>query len=335
MALAALVAAAAAPSPRRDDRSRPALRLPGALAILSPADGLGTVAGGWGDAWMDDRWGGRLLRVDRRTGTVIARIPVRGRLALSAGAGAMWALQAGDDFFGRRLNGPLLRIDPATNRVTARIALATPAGDPVAGYGVLARGASVWVWGPRELLRIDARTNALARVIELGDDRGETAGFALVRGAPVITTADGHLVGFDPLTGRQGAARALALAAPALQLASGRRAVLSASGSVATVDLVTGRQLWRTRLGYRVNTVLASGGVLLAQGANVHDPGDRVWMLDPRTGAVLGSALLPAFSSVGMAVIGGAVWVTTASGRALVLRRPRSAAPLSWPSARD
>lgn len=305
-----------------------AFRLPGALTVLTPADGLGAVSGGWGDAWLDDRWSEHLLRVDHRTGNVVARIPVEGRMALSAGAGAVWALQSGGGY-GRGLRGPLLRIDPARNRVMDRMALRTPTGEAVLGFGVLARGDSVWVWGPDELLRFDSRTDRLAQLIPLPDARGETTGFALVDGAPVITTADGHLVRFDPHTGEEVATVSLPLTPPVLQQAIGSRVVLTAPGTVAALDLRSGRLLWRRGLGYRISTVVEAGGVLWANGARIRDPGDRVWELDPDTGATLGSALLPEFGSASLAVIDGTVWVTITRGRVVVLRRP--ATPLRFP----
>ena len=90
---------------------------------------------------------------------------------------------------------------------------------------------------------------------------------------------------------------------------------------VAAVDPGTGAPLWRTRLGFRVGAALEAGGVLWAFGANLRDPGDRVWKLDPATGRRLGSVLLPDFGTTGMAVLGGTLWVTTADGRVLVLPR--------------
>jgi hypothetical protein len=309
VAVGLLVAVAAGGLPRGERRP---FVLPGAIQTLQPAEGLGAVSGGHGDAWVDDRWGERLVRIDRGSGRVEARLPVQGRLALASGAGAVWALQSGGGY-GRGLRGPLLRIDPATNRVMDRIVL------PVLGFGVLARGDSVWVWGPDDLLRIDARTDRVARHIALAGDRGETTGFALIGDEPVITTADGHLVRFDPRTGAERQALALPFAAPSLQSDSGRRAVVTAGGTVAAVDPRNGAPLWRARLGFRVGAVLEAGGALWAFGANVRDPGDRVWKLDPATGRTLGSVLLPAFGTTGMAALGRTLWVTTASGRVLVL----------------
>jgi hypothetical protein len=308
--IGALIAAAAqVPHGER----RPFL-LPGTIATLQPAEGLGSVTGGQGDAWVDDRWGERLVRLDRRTGHVVARIPVQGRLALASSAGAMWALQSGGGY-GRGLRGPLLRINPATNRVIARIPL------PALGFGLLAVGDSVWVWGPDDLLRVDARGDRIVQHIVLADAHGEATGFGLIAGEPSVTTADGHLVRYDPRTNIQVRAVKLPVTEPALQQASGSRTFLTAGGTVAAVDPSTGALLWRTRLGFRIGAVLEAGGLLWAFGANLRDPGDRVWKLDPTTGRPLGSVLLPAFGTTGMAAIGPALWVTTAAGRVLVLPR--------------
>jgi hypothetical protein len=312
--LVAVLVAAAVGQPRGDGDERPGYPLPGTIATLQPGGGLGAVSGGAGDAWVDDRWNQRLVRLDRDTGRVVARIPVDGRLALTSGAGAMWALQSGGGY-GRGLRGPLLRIDPATNRITARIPLRE------LGFGLLAHGDSLWVWGPRNLVRVDARAGVAVQAILVGDGRGETTGFGLIGDDPVITTADGHLVRFDPRTGAETQVLPLPFSAPALQTAGAERIVLTAGGSVAAVDPATGAVLWRRRLGFRVGTVLEAGGALWAAGGYVRDPGDRVWKLDRARGATLGSVLLPAFSTMGMAIVDDTIWVTTAGGRVLVLRR--------------
>jgi outer membrane protein assembly factor BamB len=311
--LAVLIVAAAALS-RGESEPRPVYPLPATVATLRPADGLGTVSGGRGDAWVDDRWGERLLRLDHRTGSVVAGIRVEGRLALAVGAGAVWALQSGGGY-GRGLRGPLLRIDPATNNVTARIPM------PALGFGLVAGGDTVWIWGPDHLVRLDARTNRVVQLISLPDDRGETTGLGLIGDQPAITTADGHLVRFDPRTGAELRVIALPFSSPAFQSAGPRGVVVTAGGSVAAVDPSTGGLLWRTRLGFRVGGVVPAGGALWTYGANVRDPGDRIWKLDPVHGTRLGSVLLRAFGTTGMAVIGRRLWVTTADGRVLVLRR--------------
>src|SRR5215207_7108701 len=107
--LAALVLGTAAFSRGEAPAPQPVRPLPGTVAVLHPAEAFGAVSGGGGDAWVDDRWGSRLLRIDHRTGKVTARIPVHGRLALAESRGSLWALQSGGGY-GRGLRGPLLRI---------------------------------------------------------------------------------------------------------------------------------------------------------------------------------------------------------------------------------
>jgi outer membrane protein assembly factor BamB len=171
-------------------------------------------------------------------------------------------------------------------------------------------------------MRVDPRAGQVVQSIAVPDAYGETTGFALLGPEPVITTADGHLVRFDPLTGAVLAAIPLRLTAPALQGIGADRAILAVGGSVVAVNPATGSVLWARRLGYRIGTVVEARGALWAQGAYIRDPGDRVWRLDPRNGAVLGSALLPAFGTMAMAVVDSTLWVTAGSGRVMVLPLP-------------
>jgi hypothetical protein len=283
------------------------------VAILHLAEAFGAISGGGGDAWVDDRWGSRLLRIDHRTGKVTARIPVQGRLALAESRGSVWALQSGGGY-GRGLRGPLLRIDPRSNRVTTRIPL------PGLGFGVVVADDGIWIWGPDRVMRVTRA--GVSPVIPVPDrDVGETTGFARRGVEAAITTLDGHLMRFDAGTGRRLASVRLPFTQPALQLAAREQLIVAAGGEVAAVDPETAMVLWRTRLGYRIGSVVEADGALWAYGADVGDPGDRVWKLDPATGRVLGRVLLPAFGTMGMAVIGDRIWVTTANGRVLVMRR--------------
>jgi hypothetical protein len=318
VAIALVTVAATAPAPAPDRHLAWARWLPAVHGKLTPAKGLGAVTGGWGDAWMDDRWGGRLLRLDGSDGRVLARIPVDGRIALSAGAGAVWALQAGGGY-GRGLRGPLLRIDPGANRVTARIPLRTPAGRLVLGFGVLADDGSIWVWGPMDVLRIDPRANRVVQGFVVAPTRGELTGAALADGQLIATTADGHLVRFDAGTGANDALTAGAETAAELRAATARRLVLTARGMLLASDRFSGRIVWRRRLGFRIGAVLVNGRVLLAHGASLGDPGDRLWAIDADTGHVLNSVVLPALGTAGIAAVDGRLWVTSSGGRVIVI----------------
>ena len=311
--LAVLLVGTAAFSRGEAAPPQPVRPLPGTVAVLHPAEAFGAVSGGGGDAWVDDRWGSRLLRIDHRTGKVTARIPVHGRLALAESRGSLWALQSGGGY-GRGLRGPLLRIDPRSDRVTTRIPI------PALGFGVVVADDGIWIWGPDRVMRVTRA--GVSPVIPVPDrDVGETTGFARRGVEAVITTLDGHLMRFDAGTGRVLDSVRLPFTQPALQLADRERLIVAADGEVAAVDPETSMVLWRTRLGYRVGSVVEADGALWAYGAAVGDPGDRVWKLDPATGDVLGRVLLPAFGTMGMTLIADRIWVTTANGRVLVLRR--------------
>jgi hypothetical protein len=281
---------------------------------LDIADGLGAIAAGHGDLWVNDRARERLMRVDGADGRVLAAIPVTGRLALSSGPTGVWALQAGGEY-GIGLRGPLLRVDPRTSRVRARVTLGG-----VLGFGVLARGRSVWIWGPRDVLRVDARTDRVSQRIRVGDKHGELRGLAVRGGELIAVAADGQLMRFDARTGRRTGSVSVPLPAPAVRATLGRRLVLASHGTVAAVNPRTGGMAWRRRLGFRAGAAIRAHGLLWVHSAAREDPGDRVTALEPATGEVRATTLLPVFGTTGMVRQGGRIWLATAGGRVLAVR---------------
>jgi outer membrane protein assembly factor BamB len=204
--------------------------------------------------------------------------------------------------------------------VTARIPLRQPAGERAIGFGVLAGGGSVWVWGPSDLLRIDPRRNRVAQGVEVGAERGELTGAALARGRVMATTADGHLIGFGA-DGEETSSLRLPLREPVLRQVSGGQLLVSAREDLVALDAATARVRWRRAIGFRIGAVVEDDGVLWADGARVADAGDRLWALDARTGAVVNTVVLPRFGTIAMAQVGGGLWITTAGGQVLVLSR--------------
>jgi outer membrane protein assembly factor BamB len=284
------------------------------LVVLEPADGLGAMVAGFGDLWVDDRARQQVLRVDGRSGRVRAAISVEGRVALDAGGGAVWALQAGGGY-GLGLRGPLLRIDPRTDRIRARIAL----GRAELGFGVEAAGANVWVWGPHAIVRIDGRARRVVSRIAVGYDHGELTGLAAGPGQLVAGTADGHFLRFDSRTGREIGDLPTALRKPSPRALRRGRLLYTASGRVGAVDLRAGRVMWERRLGFRAGATLADDGVVWTHSSAVHQGGDRVSALRFATGRVVTSGVVAAFGSTGIAVGAGRIAVATAGGRLLVL----------------
>jgi outer membrane protein assembly factor BamB len=296
-------------------------RAPDGVMVWRPADGIGALTAGFGDVWIDDRTRERLLRVDGATGRIQAAIPVDGRLALAASPRAVWALQSGGGF-GLGLRGPLLRVDPRTNRVRARIPLRA-SGRPVLGFGVQAVGRDVWVWGPRDILRVDGRAGRVTSRIAVPESHGELTGVAAGRRQVIAGTADGHLLRFDARTGGRTGVLRVPEASPSPKALSGGRLVFTTPGVVSTFDLAAGRVAWRRRLGFRAGAALGSDGLVWAHSAATHERGDRVTALRPDSGRTVSTRLVPAFGSTGIAVGAGRVSVATAGGALFVVASAR------------
>ena len=296
---------ARAPAERPSQRDR--------FKVIAPVDGAGVMVAAFGDVWLEDRSRGRLLRLDDR-GRTRGAVEVGGRVALAAGRRAVWALQSGSRW-GAGLLGPLLRIDPGSARVQSRTHL--PAG--VVGFGVVTAGDAVWVWGPRDILQVNPRTGAKGRRILVGDANGELTGVTLWRRRLVAATADGHLLRFDARTGARVGMVRVGLRPPAVRGVARGRVLLSSAGVLAAANPVTGRLAWRRRVGYRAGTVTRYAGLLWIHSAAPHDPGDRLTALEPGSGRVVTTGVVPGFGTTAVAVQGGRLWTSTAGGRVLVV----------------
>ena len=292
---------------------------PEVVAELTVADTLGSTVAAYGSVWMNDTTRDELLRVEPHSRRVAGRMPVNGELSLGAGARALWALQEGSPRGGFELHGPLLRIDPNTNRVTARIALRTPEGQPFAGFEVLADRDDVWVGGAGGALRVDPKTNRVTQAVAAPDEL-ISSDFALASSGLWAITEDGRLLRFDTRTGTVISDVRLAVS-DALDLSGGPGDALLATlpEALARIDPDTGRVLWRTRLGQRVNTWTAAGGLIWARSTGqVHD---RLTAFDPDTGRVITSLELDDFGGTGIAAIDDELWLSTVGGNVVILRR--------------
>ena len=280
-------------------------------------EGLGAITIAGGDAWVNDYGREEVARIDGRSGRVLDRLSLGRRQALAAAGGSVWALRWGGRFF-RVPNGPLVRIDSRSGRMVQRLDVRGPSGEAMIGFGVLASGSSLWVWGPDRVLQLEASSGRALRDLPVDQRYGELTGAASDGGGGLLaTTGDGHLSRTAPagvLPGRQ----LPALSGSELQAVSGRRAFASRGGGIVAVSADGARTLWRSQLGFRISTIIPHDGLLLAQGAAFRDDGDRLWALDPGTGRVLASARIPSFGSTAMAFAGGALWVTTAAGEVIV-----------------
>jgi hypothetical protein len=285
---------------------RGAVSPPKVVARLALGDSLGGTVGAYGSIWVADTGPDRLLRVDPDSRRVTVRFPVEGDVAMAPAGGTLWALNEGTPAPAPDFRDLLLRIDPRSDEVTARLRLRTPAGTPVGGLDVAAGQDSLWILGTTASWHNDDRLG----VIRLAPQGARaTVAFALPGGWGRVgialrsdglwaITADNRLLRYDAHTGEK-------LSETPLDLPG--------------IDPDVGRVVWRRHLGGAVNAWTEAGGLVWAV-VSPQGP-DRLVAVDPHDGRVATSMGLDSFGAAGIASVGDQLWITTAGGEALVLRR--------------
>jgi PQQ-like domain len=266
----------------------------------------GVAAAAFGSVWLSDSNRGEVVRVDRRTHRVTARIRVGGEASVLAAAGSVWALPRPSDV--------LLRIDPQSDRVAARI----PLSNTFVSSGLAAAGSRVWAIGQNGAAAVDTvRGRVVARI------RYSAAGFQLVDafvrdGELWMTSADGTVRRYDARSGR-GLGRLAWKADGALYpLGDGLIAFPRRGATVALVDPRTGRARWRASVRGEVHEAGVAGSRVYLAGTDASGR-ERFWELDGRTGRSLGALAVPGFSVVGVVPTGREVWLPTLGGRVVVV----------------
>jgi hypothetical protein len=286
---------------------------PRVVADVAIADNLGTLDSGSGAVWAADTAKGQILRLDPRSRRVRARIPVGGEARVTAGAGAVWALNE---------RSRLLRLDPATNRVTARVALRLPNGDPLSPLDVQILGGAPWVIGVEGALRINARDGHVEGFTPLPQGDAEPM-FVIGSGDSLwVLTRDERLERYTLGTGRRTAELPVRLPGAIAVLPTPAGPVyLTREGEIARADAGDGRIAWRRKLGTSVAGLPILRDSTLWIHASDAAGRDRLVELDLDSGEVRSSAGLPQFGAAGLALVGRQLWVTTPGGRLMVLQR--------------
>jgi YVTN family beta-propeller protein len=114
----------------------------------------------FGSIWVPNCMDKTLSRVDTKTNTVVATLPVgpaNSEGGLTANADSVWMLTD--------MKGVLSRIDPKTNSVIAEITV--PSGSPVC---VLGEDGAIWVVSNEHssVSRVDPKTNLVTDTIDVG-----------------------------------------------------------------------------------------------------------------------------------------------------------------------
>ena len=288
---------------------------PRVVANFQLAPTLGPIDAGFGSMWVADDTNGRLLRVDPRSRRVQRTVPIGDAFTLAAGAGAVWTLDA---------PGRLARIDPRTNRITSRRQLRPELrrhGVTIAqSFGVsIARGVP-WVLTSKGALRIDPATGEAAGFIRVpgGDPRFVT----LADDGLWVLTRDARVLSVDLDSGRQTASLPVRLQdALALAPTPAGPILFTADGRIARAALSDGRLAWSRQVsaGFTAPPVQI-GGALWIHAVGDATP-DRLIAFDVATGATRSETRLPEFGATGAARVGGDLWITTPTGKVMVIRR--------------
>jgi outer membrane protein assembly factor BamB len=286
---------------------------PRVVADVAIADNLGYLSSGSGAVWAADPAQGQILRLDPRSRRVLARIPAGGEAIVTAGAGAVWAVNE---------RNRLLRIDPTTNRITARVALRLPNGAPFSTLDLQILGGAPWVVGLEGALRIDARDGHVQGFTPLPQGDAEPLFVIGSVDSLWVLTREQRLERYALGTGRKTGELPVRLPGAIAVLPTPAGPVyLTREGEIARADAGDGRIAWRRKLGTSVNGLPILRGTMLWSHASDAAGRDRLVELDLDSGEVRSSAPLPQFGASGAAFVGRQVWIATPGGRLMVLQR--------------
>jgi hypothetical protein len=243
------------PQGRVLDRFPGVSRNPGLRAGFA---GSRTLDAGFGSLWS--LAGQRLLRINPRTGGVVAVIHVPGSsTTIAAGHGAVWVAN---------FRARLLRIDPRTNRVVAWTDLSASPSSIAVGAG------RVWVMNISEgwtLSEISPRTGEIVRNI----DAPYTEFVTVAEHRVWAASADGSIAPLHRKAGRLG--DQLKVARRITGVSFGSDTLWLNAGDLIGIDPDTGRVVDRVSAGHPEDA-----NVGIAQLS------DRVWLAEPTRGRLVG-----------------------------------------------
>jgi virginiamycin B lyase len=176
-----------------------------------PCSGL---ASAFGSLWVPNCGDQTLTRVDLKTGSITATIPItigNSEGSIVSGGGSIWMVTDS--------NGTLARIDPATNTVVAEVYV------PRGSYGLAYGDEALWVTSSEgdTVARVDPHTNLIVSTIAVG----KTPRFIAAGGGAVWTLnqGDGSVSRIDPATNKVVATIEVGVPGPGGDIAVGEGSV--------------------------------------------------------------------------------------------------------------
>jgi outer membrane protein assembly factor BamB len=314
-------------------RGEPEPTAPKVVRSFRVADGLTSMAQGFGAVWATDLSSGNVLRIDPKTRKVVARIPVAGGVAsgpsrptpspqviVATGSGAVWALAGDLESGGVKGAVQLLRIDPRRNRVVAGIPLTKPSGGTFSPRAVHIGDDSIWVIGTAGALQIDPASNTPERYVPTGDTAAR--GVLADGDALWLLDVDGRLRQIDARTGRTVRTTRMPVTT-GTHLAGGTPGplMLVDDQRLTAFDPTNSRVLWRTAFEGPLR-FLEPGrdDALWAYLDRTPERRDRLVRIDAGTGRRTGQVDLRGAGAAGLAQVGRDLWIGGADGRITVVR---------------
>jgi virginiamycin B lyase len=295
----------------RDEPEPAAPRVVAKLALTGNPEEL---LSAFGSIWISDPVAGDVVRVDPATRRVLARIAVGSAqyVALAPVGNELWV----------RSEQParLQRIDPAENAVSGHVRLRTPDGRPFQAIRVLSSPRGVWAVGSEGALRLDPGTGAGLALVAPPTADADVGVFALSEADLWSLRSDGRVQRFDAATGAAEGDFTPGLRGVQFIAGLGPDVLANAPAGFARLDGTTGRVIWQRSLGEHVNAFDAAEGLIWVHSTSAREP-DRLTAIAADSGKTVASIALDTFGSTGVAVSGREVWVDTAGGKTIVVRR--------------
>jgi hypothetical protein len=292
-------------------RDEPEPAGPHVVARLELTGNPEQVVSAFGSLWIGDPVAGEVVRVDPASRRVTARIPVGvgQQLELQPVGRELWVVGARPT--------EAVRVDPATNSIAGRVPFRTTAGRPFLALRVLASPPGVWAIGDEGALRLAPSPGML---VSPPTTASQTRMIAV--GAEVLWSlrTNGRIQRFDAATGEQVGAFRPGLAGTFFIAGLGPDLIALGDGTIARLDGSDGRVIWERSLGEHVNRFDIADGLIWVHTTTAREP-DRLTALTAASGKTVASAALDTFGATGLAVNGREIWIDTAGGKTLVVRR--------------
>jgi hypothetical protein len=293
-------------------RGEPEPAGPHVVARLELTGNPEQIGAAFGSFWIADPVAGEVVRVDPESRRVTARIPVgpARQLELAEVGNELWVIGAQPT--------QALRIDPDTDAVAGRVRFRTPDGRPFPAITVFDSPAGVWAVGDEGALRLGPGTPTL---VSGPTDAGQLIGAAIGEEDLWVLRSDGRIQRFDAATGEREATFRPGLPGTFFIATLGTDLLaLGDDGTIARLDGGDGHAIWERSLGEHVNRFDLADGLLWMHTTAAGEP-DRLTAITADRGRTVASAALDTFGATGLAVSGREIWIDTAGGQTVVLRR--------------